>query len=225
MVRTHHGIAPTRFDPSRIFAYGTALALHALALALLLIPLSQAPIRTKALVQEPRWVVADTKPKEMQPPPPLPPEEVKVSHAAPTRQPVLAAPLDSAPMPIFATEAVITAPVDIAPLTNADASPSIDAIGRTSPLDGVQLRYQRAPAPAYPRDALIAGAQGTVILRVLVGEDGTPLEVSIERSSGNRSLDNAARSQVLRRWKFQPATDGGHPVKAYGLIPVDFTLG
>lgn len=71
----------------------------------------------------------------------------------------------------------------------------------------------------------MANAQGTVILRVLVGEDGAPLEVSIERSSGNRSLDTAARNQVLRRWKFQPAIDGGKPVRAYGLIPVDFKLG
>ncbi len=98
-------------------------------------------------------------------------------------------------------------------------------IGASAPLQGVQLRYLSAPAPSYPREALLAGAQGTVTLRVLVDVDGSPLEVSVEHSSGNRSLDTAARNQVLRRWKFQPATDGGRPVQAYGLIPVDFKLG
>jgi len=88
----------------------------------------------------------------------------------------------------------------------------------------VQLRYLHAPAPAYPRDALRVGAQGTVTLRVLVDVDGSPLDVRVERSSGNRSLDNAARTQVLRQWKFQPAIDNGRPVQAYGLVPVDFKL-
>ncbi len=68
------------------------------------------------------------------------------------------------------------------------------------------------------------GAQGTVTLRVLVDVDGSPLEVRVERSSGNRSLDNAARAQVLRQWKFQPATDNGRAVQAYGLVPIDFKL-
>jgi TonB family C-terminal domain len=54
--------------------------------------------------------------------------------------------------------------------------------------------------------------------------DGSPLRVDIERSSGHRSLDLAARIQVLRQWKFQPATDGGRAVQAVGLVPVDFSL-
>lgn len=223
MVRTQHRVTSVHFEPSRIFAYSTAIAVHALALGLLLIPLSQVPIRSDA-VQEPRWQIPEIKPVQ-QPPPPLPPEKVvKVtSSPAPPRQPALPTLVETAPTPVFATEAVIAPPADIAPpLANVPAS---DVAGTGTPLEGVQLRYLNAPAPTYPRDALMTNAQGTVVLRVLVGEDGAPLEVSIERSSGNRSLDNAARSQVLRLWKFQPATDGGRPVKAYGLIPVDFKLG
>ena len=220
MVRTQQRSPSLHVEPSRILAYSTALALHAFALGLLLIPLSQVPIHNEAVRE--RWLVPDTKP--IVPNPPTPPVDVPVTRTpSPPRQPALAAPVDNAPMPIFATEAVVTAPVDVAPAI--DNSPSIDSIGASTPLQGVQLRYLNAPAPGYPRDALLAGAQGTVTLRVLVDVDGSPLEVSIEHSSGNRSLDNAARSQVLRRWKFQPATDGGRPVQAYGLIPVDFKLG
>ncbi len=220
MVRTHSRETSVHVDTSRIFAYSTAIALHALALGMLLIPLAQAPLRNE-VAQEPRWQVPEVKPVTPTPPRPDP---IPVTRA-PTllRQPALPAPVDNAPMPIFATEAIITSPADVAPVDVT--APAVDSIASSSPLEGVQLRYLSAPAPAYPRDALMAGAQGTVTLRVLVGEDGKPLEVTIERSSGNRSLDNAARTQVLRRWKFQPAVDQGRPVQAYGLIPVDFKMG
>jgi protein TonB len=91
-------------------------------------------------------------------------------------------------------------------------------------LPGVQLEYASAPAPAYPRDALREGAQGTVLLKVLVDIDGRPLEVQVARSSGHRSLDRAAREQVLRRWTFRPAMLDGRAVQAIGLVPVDFRL-
>jgi protein TonB len=67
-------------------------------------------------------------------------------------------------------------------------------------------------------------AEGTVMLRVLVDVDGGPLEVTIEVSSGNRELDRAARAQVLKSWKFQPAMQDGRAVQAYGRVPVNFSL-
>ncbi|MQP76104.1 TonB family protein [Stenotrophomonas sp. MYb238] len=220
MVRTQPGISPIRFDTSRILAYSTAIALHALAAGLLLIPLSQVPIRSDAVVPEPRWQLPDIVPVVPTPPPPTPVPVVK--HAPPPTPHALPAPVENAPMPVFATEAVIPQPAESG--TPTDTGPVADSIAAPAPLVGVQLRYLHAPAPAYPRDALRVGAQGTVTLRVLVGVDGKPLEVSVERSSGNRSLDNAARSQVLRQWTFQPATDNGRAVQAYGLVPVDFKL-
>ena len=92
------------------------------------------------------------------------------------------------------------------------------------PRVGVQLEYAQAPAPAYPRDALRDGVEGTVLLKVLVDVDGRPLDVQVERSSGNRSLDRAARDQVLQRWRFRPAMQDGRAVQAIGLVPVDFRL-
>ena len=219
MVRTQSGISPQRFDTSRILGYSTAIALHALALGLLLVPLSQTPIRNDAK-PEPRWQVPEARPVV---PPPVPPVVPITRQLPPPRQPALPAPVEIAPMPVFATEAVMPLPADIAAPVDAIAN-SNDGTA-SAPLQGVQLAYLHAPAPAYPRDALIAGIEGTVTLRVLVGEDGRPLEVSIETSSGNRSLDNAARQQVLRRWKFQPASDNGRPVQAIGLVPVSFSLG
>ncbi len=219
MVRTHSGTSPIRFDTSRILAYSTAIALHALAAGLLLIPLSQAPIRNDAVRQEPRWQLPEIVPVVPVPPPT---EVPVVSHTPPPTRHALPAPVEDAPMPVFATEAVIAPPA--AAVAPTDTAAVADSVAPPAPLAGVQLRYLHAPAPAYPRDALRVGAQGTVTLRVLVDVDGSPLDVRVERSSGNRSLDNAARTQVLRQWKFQPAIDNGRPVQAYGLVPVDFKL-
>ena len=89
---------------------------------------------------------------------------------------------------------------------------------------GVRLEYLHAPAPDYPRAVARAGIEGTVLLEVLVGTDGRPLDVTVRESSGNRRLDAAARDQVLQQWRFRPATRNGQPVRAIGLVPVDFRL-
>jgi len=63
-----------------------------------------------------------------------------------------------------------------------------------------------------------------VLLRVEVDSGGQPVAVSIERSSGSRHLDQAARQQVLKRWRFEPAQRDGVAVPAIGLVPVQFSL-
>jgi protein TonB len=68
------------------------------------------------------------------------------------------------------------------------------------------------------------GQQGTVLLRVLVDVDGMPLDVEIKRSSGFARLDNAARQQVLKKWKFRPAIRDGQAIQVYGIVPVTFRL-
>jgi protein TonB len=71
---------------------------------------------------------------------------------------------------------------------------------------------------------LRAGITGTVLLEVLVGVDGSPLKVTIHRSSGNRELDRAAQQQVQKHWRFRPASRNGAAVQAIGIVPIDFKL-
>jgi len=59
--------------------------------------------------------------------------------------------------------------------------------------------------------------------RVLIGEDGDPVEVRVHRSSGSELLDRAARSAV-ERWAFPPAQVGGRRVAAWVEVPVRFQL-
>ena len=53
---------------------------------------------------------------------------------------------------------------------------------------------------------------------------GAPLEVVVQKGSGNRSLDRAAREHVLAKWRFKPAMRNGQAVQAYGLVPVVFSM-
>ncbi|MDQ1093944.1 protein TonB [Xanthomonas sacchari] len=219
MVRTQLPAPSFRIDLSRVLAYSTAIALHLLAALLLLLPLSH--VTAPPEPAQPRWqqpVVVQVTP----PPPTLPttekqtPPQPRTPVAVPAPTPAPAPLADSSPV------ALDTAPV-VDP-TPSIAAPSQPPASVSAPLEGMQLQYLRAPAPAYPRDALREHLQGSVLLRVLVGTDGQPLQVSIEKSSGHRALDLAARDQVLKRWAFKPALQNGTPVQAYGLVPIDFSL-
>src|SRR3546814_5817962 len=88
----------------------------------------------------------------------------------------------------------------------------------------MRLQYADAPSPPYPRAALRAGLQGTVMLQVLVDVDGRPLQVDDEHSSGHRVLDNAARRYVLQNWTFPPAMRAGRPAPAVGPVPTAYSL-
>jgi protein TonB len=222
MVRTQLPAPSFAIDLSRILALSAAIGLHLLAMLLLLIPLShvappQAPAKAQPVWQQP--IVVPITPPPPQPtvqPQKRPITQPRVPTAAPVPTPVQAALADASPMPV---QDAIADPAAVA------AEPSVPPTPVSMPVAGMQLQYLRAPAPPYPRDALRDGLQGSVLLRVLVGVDGQPLEVSIARSSGHRILDQAAREQVLKRWKFHAALQQGMPVQAYGLVPVNFSLG
>ena len=64
----------------------------------------------------------------------------------------------------------------------------------------------------YPSRALREERAGTTGFRVTVGTDGKVIDCSVTRSSGSPDLDEAACSNVRRRARFNPATDGnGQP--------------
>ena len=63
-----------------------------------------------------------------------------------------------------------------------------------------------------------------MLLRVQVGPDGRPTDVSIAKSSGFPRLDDIARETVLRSWRFVPARQGDQAVAGAVKVPIDFTL-
>jgi periplasmic protein TonB len=217
-----------RPDPIRVLGYSTAILANACVLALLLAPLSfpedvKVPRRDTGPVLvvpvEPRPILAPAAPPQVQPPRPAPaaprPQATTDTFARP---PVV---VENGILPMTVelpvAEAIGTAAAASGISTNVPAGP---AAGPAA----MRLEYTSAPPPAYPRDAMRRGAEGTVLLQVLVATDGRPLEVAIRESSGHRDLDAAARRHVLARWRFRPAHRDGQPVQAIGLVPIAFSL-
>jgi protein TonB len=84
--------------------------------------------------------------------------------------------------------------------------------------------YAHSPLPRYPEYARRHEQQGTVTLRVLVGEDGAVLAAKVAESSGYDSLDEAALATIRDRWRFTPARRGGIAVQSWVLVPIRFAL-
>jgi TonB family protein len=86
-----------------------------------------------------------------------------------------------------------------------------------------QAGYRETPKPKYPESARRKGREGTVLLRVLVNEEGRAKTIEINKSSGDDSLDRAA-SEAIQQWRFIPARYGQKVVESWIRIPVDFRL-
>ena len=217
MVRTlPHATPLSGIDPKRIAGNTGVVLLHALVFALLMMPGGWDPP-----AKPEQTTIVDVVPPERvlpPPPPPPPPEQVQIRERPVQRDPPQVIreelpPVDIAP--VFETGEIAAEPV-------ADAGPPVESFDPGPQL--ATLTYAHNPAPRYPPRSIRAGDEGQVLLRVLVDANGNPIDVTIERSSGHRELDRAAREQVLAKWKFHPAQRAGVPVPAYALVPIDFVL-
>ena len=83
--------------------------------------------------------------------------------------------------------------------------------------------YKKNPPPRYPKRARKKGYEGTVILEVLVDENGIVKDLRVFESSGYDLLDKSAIAS-LRRWQFTPGTEDGDPARMWVRIPVRFKL-
>lgn len=93
----------------------------------------------------------------------------------------------------------------------------------TIPVADPETSYVRTSPLPYPKAAIDARMSGTVVLRVLVGADGLPKQVEIERSDAGPILDESAKKSVLA-WEFNPAEKDGQPVEQWVLVPINFSL-
>lgn len=83
-------------------------------------------------------------------------------------------------------------------------------------------RILYAPDPEYSEEARKAKYQGTVVLWVVVGPDGRPRDIRVQRSLG-LGLDEKAM-EAVRTWKFDPARKDGQPVAVQINVEVNFRL-
>lgn len=217
-----HGLhdAIARIQPARVLGIAGAITLNATALMLLLVPVSAPMLANVIEPITPVTFIERAKPKP-EIPPVIPVQQPVRNTTTPTQ------PVRTQPQTQVQTQTetpVVDGGTEYVP--TADPLPDTGPIGPPDPgpQPSTRLEYASAPAPSYPPDALARELEGTVMLKVLVDVDGSPLSVEIERSSGHRKLDDAARRQVLRKWKFKPAIKDGQAIQVYGIVPVSFTL-
>ena len=99
-----------------------------------------------------------------------------------------------------------------------DSAPGGPIVRAARPKGGYQVR------PVYPESARRAGIQGTTLLRIHIEVDGHVSDVSVQRSAGHQSLDEAA-ADAVRRWRFEPALNSAGPVSMWAVVPVEFRIG
>lgn len=83
--------------------------------------------------------------------------------------------------------------------------------------------YLRNPAPEYPGMARRRGEQGKVLLKVFVSAQGNAEKVLLEKGSGYELLDKSA-IDVVKTWKFIPASINNQPVSGVVIVPIRFSL-
>ena len=94
------------------------------------------------------------------------------------------------------------------------APPKPSVISRAEPTKRIE--------PKYPAAAAEFNAAGTIVVRVLVGEDGKVKQARVMQSFGNPACEQAALD-AARQWEFTPATKDGVPFEQRVSIPFTFT--
>ncbi|NQT09689.1 MAG: energy transducer TonB [Desulfobacteraceae bacterium] len=83
--------------------------------------------------------------------------------------------------------------------------------------------YKVNPLPKYPRLARKRGYQGTVVLNVLVNQNGRVGDLRLFTSSGYSILDRKAIESV-KVWLFEPGMKGDKKLDMWVRVPVRFQL-
>lgn len=144
-------------------------------------------------------------------PPPLaqpqaaPPPPQMLSVAAPSAQIAFAVPV-AAPARVVPVQQATYRTVETPPVVEAPPAPPAP-----TPLVFGQGEGKQ-PAPEYPRESLRQGQEGTVTVRMTVGDDGRVLAAEAAAPSPWPLLDSAALRVVKTRWRFSPGVTRAYEV-------------
>jgi len=180
------------------------------------------------------------------------PAEVRQPDPEPVRQPVRPQPVEQvqpkptpvqAPAQVSPTPPVLTsqtgaesvaatAPVPAAAAnpTPAQAAPAAVTAPVAPPpppapreFHASAVSYLVPPVLTYPRVSRELGEQGSALLRVLVDEQGRPIEIQVAKSSGYPRLDQQA-VQAMRAARFKPHVEDGIARRMWVRTPQTFIL-
>lgn len=194
--------------------------LHLGALAAIVLSKSE-PTPVEIIQPTIQGVIVMAEPEPAPPPPaPLPPPPPPEKKPEPTPKPK-PKPLPKAPP----SERAVKAPEPEPTPAPAVAQPAEPAPAAPAPVlppraDAGQISN---PAPAYPSLSRRLREEGLVVLEILIRADGSVGEIKLKASSGFKRLDEAAMNAV-KRWRYQPATQGGIAIDFWYEQPVEFNL-
>ena len=188
---------------SRVAAMAAVAALH----IGLVIAISQGLYPTAPMAISPDFTVTTIDPPPKTPPKPSGPTTVTLTKPW----------VDPLPLP--------PVPVERHPITT-HRQPPTETTTVTAPVVVAPSVDTRHPLtqPRYPASSRRAGEEGTVELSLFVLANGRVDKVTIARSSGFEKLDDAARKEAMRGWRFKPQTVDGLAVAAWHRISVTFRL-
>lgn len=81
----------------------------------------------------------------------------------------------------------------------------------------------RQVKPAYPAAAKAQGIEGTVLLKAIIGKDGSLLSVVVINKLADPDLAAAALAAV-QQWRYEPTLLNGEPVEVVTTITMNFSL-
>lgn len=213
---------PEPLEPAweRGLRLGLIVGLHAALIAVLLTVTLKPALLAEAIPLAVRVMEEDTKkPEKIRPPLPL--------HQM--AQPVISMP----PLPVLASEAAgdtsfAVAPQPPAPVAVPVAAPPAVAAPAGSaeePVTPAQFDVDTLhnPPPRYPYSARRSHEEGRVLLKVLVSAEGSPLSVTLLKTSGVPALDDAAL-EVVKTWRFIAARRGDRAIEQWLNVPIRFHL-
>ena len=220
-------VTPSARMNRRLLIVAAVIGLHIAGLWALQTGLLRRAVELVVPVQVIADLIELPQPKvEPTPPPPAPqptPKPQPVVRQTPRPQPT--------PLPVAVADPAPSdhAPIVPAPVPTAPAEPSPAQARPVEPaVPAVQLPsstadYLNNPAPAYPPLSRRLGEQGRVVVRVLIGTDGTASQAEIRSSSGFERLDQAALQTVLK-WRYVPGKRAGVPEAMWFNVPINFVL-
>jgi TonB family protein len=134
----------------------------------------------------------------------------------------------TAPSPAVAFAMPVNAPVHVVKIPHANAPKPVTEQRTEQPGNSVmqpsviQLTFGEGegeqPAPEYPPEAVIGGEEGTVVVRLTVGEDGRVTDAVASTPCNWPLLNNAAVRVVRTDWRFSKG-----PVRSYE-VSIEFHL-
>jgi len=206
MERPNHLKVQEKSTASKATSIAIVIAIHIAGIAGLVAALAQGALMKQ--LQEIKASV-DTQKTPPKAPPPPPPDLVKPP------PPVAIVPdfqVATAPPPPVHTEAPKPPAPPPAPPSHAISNDPLRPIMRTH------------TSPPYPAISVRLGEQGTTLIEVGIGTEGTVSDCSVVKTSGSDRLDAAACEWVKGHWRWQPPTLNGAPTATKTQIQYTWNL-